>query len=116
MDARFGMPTASTPSQLVTQPDKCVVDTAARQRVSCCGDEDGRVVGMAGEPLARTQVLGQGLHHAGVQGQAARLVELGLAHCERRTRQIEVCDLQLQGLGDSEPRRGDESEERLVGP
>ena len=41
-------------------------------------------------------------------------MELGLAYGDRGTIQINIFDLQLQGLGDSEPRSGNETEQCAV--
>ena len=41
-------------------------------------------------------------------------MELGLAHGDRRTLQINISDLQLQCLRDPEPGSGDEAEQRAV--
>ena len=71
MDAWTGMLTASTPAQLISQPDEHVVDRARRQRTARRGGEDGRVARAGDEPVAYMEVVGQGLHDAGVQGQTA---------------------------------------------
>src|SRR5438128_7631946 len=46
--------------------------------------------------------------------QTARLVKLCLSHGDRRAMQIDITDLQLQGLRESEPGGGDQPEQCSV--
>ena len=63
-----GMLAPSTPAQLISQPGEHVVDPAQRQRAARQRGEYGRFTRAADEPLPRTEVVGQSLHNAGVQG------------------------------------------------
>ncbi len=69
-----------------------------RQEVAGVRDEE-RCAGIGvGVPVAHAPVLRERPDHAVVDGQAARFVELALAHSDRPGQQIDIAHPQLEGL------------------
>ena len=116
VDARSIVSAAIDPAQALTQFDEDAMDLPVSRRLArpltARADEERYLRSSAHTAGSQPSVVFQGIHRARMQGQLARLGELGLSHGQCAGRQVDIGVEQGQRLGHRRPAEAIQTEQR----